>query len=116
MVRECIALGTLARKSTHGRRPGDSLFRREFIFRGAGLQLFELQRQLIDQTRRALRSLPIDLTLQPGDPQFLRGNQGSILGRFRASDRQRLFQGSDVIGNGVGRSIHDNDRIINAAI
>ena len=61
MVRECIALGTLARKSTNGRRPGDSPFRREFI-RGAGLQLFELQRQLIDQTRRALRSLPIVCT------------------------------------------------------
>ena len=71
---------------------------------------------MIDQTRRAFRSLSVDLTLQPGDPQFLRGNQGSILGRFRASGRQRLFQGSDVIGNGLGRSIHDNDRIINAAI
>jgi hypothetical protein len=44
MVRECIALGALALKSTHGRRPGNSLFRREFIFRGAGLQLFERKR------------------------------------------------------------------------
>ena len=75
-----------------------------------------VERQLIDQPRRAFRSLPIDLTLQPGDPQFLLGNQGCIFGRFRASDRQRLFQGSDVIGNGLGRSIHNNDRIINAAI
>ena len=40
MVRECIALGTLARKPAHG-RPGDRLLRRKFIFRGAGLELFD---------------------------------------------------------------------------
>jgi len=116
MVRECIALGTPARKSAYRGYLGDRLLRRELIFRGTGLELFECERQLIDQTRRTFRSLPIDLMLQPGDPQFLLGNQGCIFGRFRASDRQRFFQGSDVIGNGLGRSIHNNDRIINAAI
>jgi hypothetical protein len=90
--------------------------RRKFIFRGSGLELLECERQLVDQTRRTFRSLPIDLMLQPGDPQFLLGNQGCIFGCFRASDRQRRFQGNDVIGNGLGRSIHNNDRIINAAI
>ena len=97
--------------------------RRKFVFRGAGFQLFERQRQLIDQTRRALRSLPVDLTLQLGDPQLLLGDQRHVFGRFRAGDRQlrgnlqslraldrqRLFQGGDVIGNGLGDSIHDNE-------
>ena len=84
MVRECIALGTLARKSAYRGYLGDRLLRRKFIFRGTGGQLFECERQLIDQPRRTFRSLPIDLTLQPGDPQFLLGNQG-IFGSLGAS-------------------------------
>ena len=116
MVRECIALGALARKSTYRGYLGDRLLRRKFIFLCTGLELFECERQLIDQPRRTFRSPSIDLTLQHGNPQFLLGNQGCIFGRFRARHHQRLFQGSDVIGNGLGRSIHNNDRIINAAI
>ena len=69
MVRERIALGALARKSAHRRRLGDRLLRRKFVFRGVGLQLFECKRQLVDQPRRALRSLAVDLALQLGDPQ-----------------------------------------------
>jgi len=36
---------------------GDRLFRRQFVFRRVRFQLFEPKRQLIDQTRRALRLL-----------------------------------------------------------
>ena len=46
-----VALGTSARKTAHRRCPGNRQFRRKFIFRGAGIQLLEHQRQLIDQTR-----------------------------------------------------------------
>ena len=85
-----------------------------------GFQLFERQRQLLDQPRRALRPLPVDLTLQLGDPQLLLGDQRLVFRRFRAGDRefrgdlqslraldrQRLFQGGNVIRNSVAISIH----------
>ena len=123
MVGERIALGALARKSAHRRRPGDGLFRRQFVFGGAGFQLFERQRQLVDQPRRALRSLPVDLALQLGDPQLLLGDQRTVFRRFRAGDRQlrcdlqrlraldrqRRFQGGDVVGKSVASSIHANE-------
>ena len=51
MLGEGLALGALARKSAHRRRPGDSPFRRQFVFGRVGFQLFERQRQLLDQPR-----------------------------------------------------------------
>jgi len=74
MIGERIALGTRARKSAHSRRPGDGLSRppvRSSV--AAGFQLFEHKRQLVDQARRAFRSLPVDLALQLGDLQLLLG-------------------------------------------
>ena len=61
MFREGLALGALARKSAHRRRLGRGPFRRQLVFRGVGFQFFEGQRQLLDQPRRALRPLPVDL-------------------------------------------------------
>ena len=37
MIGECVALGTLARKSTHRRCLGDRCLRRKLVFRGAWL-------------------------------------------------------------------------------
>jgi hypothetical protein len=51
VIGECIAFGTLSRKSGDRRRLGDRRLRREFVFRRAGFQFFERERQLIDQTR-----------------------------------------------------------------
>ena len=48
VIGECVALGTLARKSAHRRCLGDRCLRRKLIFRGACLQLFKCQRQLIN--------------------------------------------------------------------
>jgi hypothetical protein len=62
VIGERIALGTFARKSRDRRRLGDSLFGRKLVLRRAGFQFFEGERQLIDQPRRALRALPLDLT------------------------------------------------------
>ena len=121
MVGERIALGTLARKSGDRRRSGDSLFRRQFVFRGAGFQLFEGERQLIDQPRRALRPLPVDLALQFRDPQLLLGDQRHVFRRFRAGDRQfrgdfqalglrngqRRFQGGVFSGKSGASGIHE---------
>ena len=51
MLGEGLALGALARKSAHRRRLGDSSFRRQLVFCGVSFQLFERQRQLVDQPR-----------------------------------------------------------------
>jgi hypothetical protein len=89
MVGERVAVGTLARKCTHGRGFGDGLFRRQFVLRGAGFRLFKRQRQLIDQTRRALRPLPINLALQKGDPQLLMRDQRRVRGDGLLRDKTR---------------------------
>ena len=70
MIGERVALGAAAGESRDGRRPGGRLFRRQFVFRGAGFELLEFERQLVDQPRRALRPLPVDLALELGDPSF----------------------------------------------
>ena len=130
MIGECVALGTLARKSAHRRCLGDRCLRRKLIFRSACLQLFKCQRQLINQTRRALRSLPVDLALQLGNPQLLLGDQCHVFGRLGPRDRQlrgnlhspgalddqRLFQRGYVIGKSGAISIHGDKRIINSVI
>ena len=130
MIGERVALGALARKSGDRRRLGDRLLRRQFVFRGAGLQLLERERQLLDQTRRAFRSLPVYLALQLGDPQFLLGDQRHVFGRLGARDRQfggnfqtlralddqRRLQGVDVIGKCVASRVHTQQRIIYSVI
>jgi hypothetical protein len=70
VIGERVALGALARKSGDRRRLGDRSLRRQFVFRRAGFQFLERERQLLDQTRRAFRSLPVNLALQLGDPQL----------------------------------------------
>jgi hypothetical protein len=89
---------------------------------GAGFQLFERQRQLVDQARRAFRSLPVDLALELGDPQLLLSNQRSVFRRLGTGDRklrckiqsrcalgrQRLFQSGDVVGKSAAGRVHAN--------
>ena len=58
VVGERVALGAPAGKGAHRRRLRGRLLRRQLVFRGAGRQFFELERQLVDQSRRALGSLP----------------------------------------------------------
>jgi hypothetical protein len=88
MFGERIAFGALARKFAYRRRLGDSLFGRQFIFSGICFQLFERQRQLVNQARRAFRSLAVDLALQLGNLQLLLGNQRSIFRRLRSGNRK----------------------------
>ena len=130
MIGERIAFGARARKSAHSRRPGDGFLGRKLVFGGAGFQLFERQRQLVDQARRAFRSLPVDLALELGDPQLLLGNQRTVFRRLRTGDRklrcdiqslralgrQRLFQSGYVVGKSVASRVHANQRIINSVI
>ena len=123
MIGEGVAFGPLARESGDRRRLGDRLFRRQFVFGGAGFQLFERERQLVDQTRRAFRSLPVDLALQLGDPQLLLGDQRHVFRRLGPGDRQlrgdfqglralasqRRFQGGDVVGKSVASRVHTDE-------
>ena len=120
MVGEGVALGAPAGEGPNRRRLRGRLFRRQFVFRGAGREFLELERQLVDQPRRTLRPLPVDLALELGDPELLGGNQGQVLRGFRLRDRQlrhdflapralgdeRRFQGGDVVGKGLGSGIH----------
>jgi hypothetical protein len=107
-----------------------STVRRQFVFRGAGFQLFEVERQLVDEPRRTLRPLPVHLALELGDPQLLRGDQRHVFRGFRPRDRQfrrnllapcalsdeRRLQGGDVLGKSLGSGIHETKGIIVFAI
>ena len=95
VVGERIALGALARKSATLVVLATACSAAKFVFCRAGFQLFEGERQLIDQPRRAFRFLAVDLTLQFRDPQLLLRDQRHVFRRFRAGDRQfrRDFQG-----------------------
>jgi hypothetical protein len=130
VIRERVALGAPAGKGAHGCRPGCRLFRRQFVFRGAGFELFKFERQLVDQPRRALRPLPVDLALELGDPQLLLRDQRHVLRGFRLRDRQfcrdleaprplcnqRRLQGGDIVGEGFESGIHEAKGIIVFAI
>ena len=49
------------------------------------------QRQLLDQARRALRPLPVDLMPQLGNLQLLLGDQRLVFRGFRAGDRELRY-------------------------
>jgi hypothetical protein len=87
MVGERVALGAPAGEDADRRRLGGCLLRRQFVFRRAGFKFLEVERQLIDQPRRALRPLPVDLALEPGDPQLLRGDKRHVFRGSRPRDR-----------------------------
>jgi hypothetical protein len=120
VIGERVALGPRTRKSAHGRCLRNRCLGRKLIFRGACVQLFKGQRQLINQPRRTLRSLPVNLSLQLGDPQLLLGDQCHVFGRpgprdhqYRSHlegpgtfDEQRVFQRIDVIRHSVTISVH----------
>ena len=130
MVGERVALDAPAGEGTHRRRLRGRLLRRQFVFGGGGFQLLELERQLVDQPRRALRPLPVDLALELGDLQLLRGDQRHVFRRVRPCGRQlrrdfqasralgdkRRFQGDDVVGKGLGSGIHATEGITNCVI
>ena len=130
VVGERVALGAAAGEGAHRRRFGDRLFCRQLVLGGARLQLLELERELVDQLRRALRLLSKNLALELGDPQLLRRDQRHVLRRFRPRDRQlrrdfqaprtlgdeRRFQGGDVVGKRLSSGIHVTQRIIDFVI
>src|SRR5881227_2638023 len=92
VVWERVALSALARKSDNLRRFGDCLLRRQFVFRRVGFQFFEGKRQLVDQPRRALRFLAVNLALELCYPQGLLHNQRGVFRRLCPRYRQLRFQ------------------------
>lgn len=89
MHREGLARGgALAHKSLDRRRFRHGPFRRKLVLGRVGFQLFERQRQLVDQTRRAFRSLAVNLTLELGDPKLLLCDQCTVLRRLRMGNRE----------------------------
>ena len=130
VVGEGVSFGALAREARHirGFRHGD--FRGELILAGARCKFLELQRQLIDQPLRSLRARTVELTLEPGDPQPLMGNQRQVFGSLgarhrqlggpgvafgdnfahpRALDRQRRLQRGDVVRQRGKIGVHDRE-------
>ena len=126
MVRERVALGGATGEGADTRRFRDRLLSRQFVFRSARRQLFKGERQLCDQPLRALRPLSINLALQFGDAQFLRGDQRHVFRRLGPRHRQlrrdlqtlgpfggqRRLQGGDVVGKSFESRIHATQRII----
>lgn len=121
MFGEGLARRALADMACNHARLGDSHLGREVVFAGRGLQLLEHQLHLVEQARRAFRSLAIDLPaqlldleLQVGDQRLVAGDlglcrrrdclcrQGPGLGR-----RQGGPQGLDL----VRRAIHGINKI-----
>jgi hypothetical protein len=127
---ERVAFGAPTRKAAHVRRLGDRLLRRQLVFRRTRFELFEDERQLINQPCRAFRFLPVDLALQFRDPQSLSRDQRRIFRGFRTRYRQlrgnlhsfhalgdqRRLQGDNVLGQGLRSAIHETKRIIVFAI
>ena len=107
MFGEGIPLRPFALKPGDRRRFCDRLFRSELVFRRARFQLFELERQLIDQPRGALRLLPVDLALQLGDLKLLRGDQRHVFRRLRARDGELRFQRGVFVQQGFGGGVHE---------
>ena len=85
---EGVSFGALARECYHCRGLGDGFLRSQLIFGGAGFQLFELQRQLLDEPGRSLRARTVQLALQSGDPQLLMRDQGQVFRRLGPCHRQ----------------------------
>ena len=107
MVGEGVALRPLALEAGDRGRSGDRLFCGEFVFRCARFQLFEFERQLIKQPHRALRLLPVDLALQFGDLELLRGDQRHVFRRLRKRDGELRFQHGVFVEKGFGCGVHE---------
>jgi hypothetical protein len=85
---------------------------------------------LLDEPRRALRPLTVNLTFQFGDAQLLRRDQRLVLGGFRVRHRQlrgglqpllalgdeRRLQDGDIVGKRVENGSHGDERITFRAI
>ena len=107
MVGEGVALRPLALETGDCGRFGDGALRGEFVFRRARFQLFEFERQLIKQPRRALRLLPVDLALQFGDLELLRGDQRHVFRRLRKRDGELRFQHGVFVEKGLAHGVHE---------
>ncbi len=107
MLRECVALRPLALEAGDGRRFRDGALRCEFVLGRARFQFFEFERQLIEQSRRALRLLPVDMALQFGDLKLLRGDQRHVFRRLRKRDGELRFQHGVLVEKGLAHGVHE---------
>ena len=127
---EGVSFGALAREARHirGFRHGD--FRGELILAGAGCKFLELQRQLIDQPLRSLRTRAVELTLEAGRSATSDGQSAPGLRKPwrappparrprrrvrrqlrhpRALDHQRRLQCGDVVRQRGKIGVHDRE-------
>jgi len=107
MVGKGVALRPIALEAGDRGRSGDRLFCGELVFRRVRFQLFEVQRQRIEQPRRALRLLPVDLALQFGDLKPLRGDQRHVFRRLGERNGELRFQHGVFVEKGSGGGDHE---------
>jgi len=89
VVGDGLARGrTLAHEGRDLRGLRDHRLGREFVLGGGRLEIRESEFHLFDQTVRALRAHAVDLALEPGDLERLRGDERRVAGRLGATDGQ----------------------------
>ena len=121
MLWERLTRGLLAGEGLdRGRGPSRGLLGGELVLGGAGLQLFQLQLQLVKQTAGPLRRRPEPLTLELGDLQLQMGDERLIVGdlglggggvgpghvQLLTHDQQRRLKRFDVVRQGLQGCIH----------
>jgi hypothetical protein len=106
------------------------LFGGEFVFRRTRLRFLELELQLIEKARRALRARSInrapkllDFELQMRDQRMVIGGCGPGAGQFSADRRslgarrdQRRLQRVDVVRNGGKIGVHESYGITKSTV
>jgi hypothetical protein len=102
---------------------GRGHFGGELILGGRGLQFRQLQLQLIQKPRGALRAWAIAITVELLDLQLQMSNQRLIVGALRAGRGnlgacrdQRRLQLFDVVWQRFRAGVHGSDRIIKSLI
>lgn len=107
MIWERVAFRRPARKAAHMRRRGNRMFRRQFVFRGAGLKFLEGECQLINEPCRAFRFLALHLAIELCDPHPLLRNQRRVFRSLRERNSQLRSQGGVFLGKSGASGIHE---------
>ena len=123
MLGEGFSRRPLARERRHLRGLGRGHFGGELILGGRGLQFRQLQLQLIQKPRGALRAWAIAITVELLDLQLQMSDQRLIVGALRAGRGnlgacrdQRRLQRFDVVWQRFRAGVHGSDRIIKSVI
>ena len=113
MLGEGLTRRALARERSHGRGLGGRLLGGDLVLGCGRLQLFQLQLQLIEKARGALRALAealalelLDLELQVRDQRPVGGQLGAGGSRLGLRREQGCLQCLDIVWERCGIGLH----------